>query len=291
MDNFEAVDLSWVKSATDPLEVLGHSVEFLEDPSKINSDNHEMWCNLHITPALMGIIVEVHSLEEVTYWAKKGCLGSDSDPTEPGVADLIVAFGISPWPCTLGLARVHLAQNQKMCSIIQAIESARECFSGDNGLETPHYYLTPVHTEAPYILADAGLQATDGSATVIGVATVGINLKDNTVDLATSDGPTSTLVIHHLLHLKTNLVLVLPQLSYPVWTGMRRVGIWFESFIHFTASYAPPNRLESEINVHQLGLMGGHHIPEPAVLLALANQLDNLRAAPPPKPRRGNSEF
>ena len=52
VDNFEAVDLSWVKSATDPLKVLGHGLDFLEDPSKINSDNCEMWCNLHITPAL-----------------------------------------------------------------------------------------------------------------------------------------------------------------------------------------------------------------------------------------------
>ena len=75
MDNFEAVDLSWVKSAKDPLKVLGHGLDFLEDPSKINNDNCKMWCNLHITPALEGIIVEVHSLEEVTYWAKKGCLG------------------------------------------------------------------------------------------------------------------------------------------------------------------------------------------------------------------------
>ena len=122
-DNFEAVDLSWVKNATDPLEVLGHGLDFLEDPSKINSDNREMWCNLHITPALGGIIVEVCSLEEVTYWAKKGCLGSDSDPTEPGIANLIVAFGISPWPRTLSLARVHVAPNQKMCSITQAIVS------------------------------------------------------------------------------------------------------------------------------------------------------------------------
>ena len=289
-DNFEAVDLSWVKSAMDPLEVLRHGLDFLEDPSKINSDNHKMWCNLHITPALGGIMVEVCSLEEVTYWAKKGCLGSDSDPTEPGVANLIVAFGISPWPHTLSLARVHVAPNQKMCSIIKAMESAREHFSGENGLKMPHYYLTPVHTEAPYILSDAGLQAADGSAMVIGVATVGIDLKDNTVNLATSEGPTSTLVICRLLHLKTNLVLVPPQLSYPVWTGMRRAGIWYESFIHFTTSYAPPNTSQSEINTHQLGLMGGLHVPEPAVLLALADQLDNLRAAPP-KPRGGNPEF
>ena len=43
----------------------------------------------------------------------------------------------------------------------------------------------------------------------------------------------------------------------------------------------PPNRLESEINAHQLGFMRDLHVPEPAVLLTLANQLDNLRAAPP----------
>ena len=51
----------------------------------------------------------------------------------------------------------------------------------------------------------------------------------------------------------------------------------------------PPNRSELEINAHQLGLMGGLHIPKPAVLLALADQLDNLRAAPP-KPKEVNLE-
>ena len=270
-----------MKDAADPLEVLRQGLDFLEDPSKINNDNCEMWCNLHITPALKGILVEVCSLEEVTYWAKKRHLGSDSDPTEPGIVNLIVVFGVSPWPHTLGLARVHVAPNQKMCSITQAVESAREHFSVENRLDAPHYYLTPVYTEAPYILSDAGLQAEDGSAMVIGVAAVGIDLKDNTVNLATSEGPTSTLMIRHLLHLKMNLVLVPPQLSHPTWTGMSRAGIQFESFICFTASYAPPNRLELEINAHQLGLMRDLHIPEPAVLLTLADQLDNLRAAPP----------
>ena len=101
-------------------------------------------------------MVEVCSLEEVTYWAKKGQLGSDSDPTEPGVANLIVAFSSSPWPHTLGLTRVHVALNQKMCSIIEAVESAREHFNGEKGLKAAHYYLTPVHTEAPYILSDVG---------------------------------------------------------------------------------------------------------------------------------------
>ena len=71
MDNFDAVDLSWVKCTTDPLKVLRHGMAFLQDPSKINDSNHEIWCNLHITPALKGIVVEVCSLEEVTHWAKK----------------------------------------------------------------------------------------------------------------------------------------------------------------------------------------------------------------------------
>ena len=155
-------------------------------------------------------MVEVYSLEEVTYWAKKGCLGSDPDPMEPGVANLIVAFGITPWPHTLGLARVHVAPNQKMCSIIEAMESARECFSGEKGLKVAYYYLTPVYTEAPYILSDVGLQAADGSAMVIGVAVVGFAPKDNTVNLATSEGPLSALVIHCLLHLRMNLILVPP---------------------------------------------------------------------------------
>ena len=50
-----------------------------------------------------------------------------------------------------------------------------------------------------------------------------------------------------------------------------------------------PTHLESEVNTQQLGLMGGLYVPEPAVLLALADQLDNLRAAPP-EPKVGNPE-
>ena len=49
----------------------------------------------------------------------------------------------SVWP------GVHVAPNQKMCSITQAIESAREHFSVENGLDVPHYYLTPVFMENP----------------------------------------------------------------------------------------------------------------------------------------------
>ena len=234
-------------------------------------------------------MVEVCSLEEVTYWAKKGHLGSDSDPMEPGVTNLIVVFSTNPWPCTLSLARVHVALNQKMCSIIKAVESAKELFNGEKGLKAAYYYLTPVYTEAPYILSDAGLQAADGSAMIIGVATVGIVPKDNTVNLTASEGAISTLVIHHLLHLTMNLILVPPQLSCHMWTGMRKAKVWYESFICFTALYAPPNISESECNSQQLALMEGLYVPKPAVLLALADQLENLRAVPP-EPKVSNPE-
>ena len=110
---------------------------------------------------------------------------------EPRVANLIVALGNNPWPCTLGLARVHVALNQKMCSLINAMDSVKECFNKEKGLESAHYYLTPVYTEAPYILSDVGLQAADGIATVIGVATLGVNPKDNMVNLTASEGAMS----------------------------------------------------------------------------------------------------
>ena len=173
------MDLSWVRHTTDPLKVLRHGVAFLQDPSKIDKSNHEVWCNLHLTPALKGIVVEVHSLEEVTHWARKECLGSAPDTMEPRVANLIVALGNNPWPCTLSLARVHVAPNQKMCSLIDAVDSAKEHFNKEKGLEAAQYYLTPIYMEAPYILSDAGLQALDGSATVIGVAALGVNPKDD----------------------------------------------------------------------------------------------------------------
>ena len=200
----------------------------------------------------------------------------------------MVAFGVSPWPHTLGLARVHVAPNQKLCSITHAMESAKEHFSLEKGLNMPHYYLTPVYTEAPYILSDAGLQAEDGRAMVIGVTVVGIDLTDNTVNLVAFEGPTSTLMVRHL-HLKANLVLVPPQLSCPAWTGMRRARIWYQSFICFTALYAPPGRLELEVTTHQLGFIRDLIIPEPVVLLSLADQLDNLRTMLP-EPREAIPE-
>ena len=68
---------------------------------------------------------------------------------EPRVTNLIVALDNNLWPCTLGLARVHVAPNQKLCSLIEAMDSAREHFNREKGLEAAHYYLTPVYTEAP----------------------------------------------------------------------------------------------------------------------------------------------
>ena len=128
MDNFNAVDLSWLRCTTDPLKVLRHGIALLQDPSKINDSNRNIWCNLHITPALRSIMVEVCSLEEVAHWAKRWCLGSAPDPMEPGVANLIVALGNNPWSCTLRLARVLVALNQKLCSLTEAMNSAKECF-------------------------------------------------------------------------------------------------------------------------------------------------------------------
>ena len=70
---------------------------------------------------------------------------------------------------------------------------------------------------------------------------------------------------------------------------MRRAKVQYESFICFTASYAPPNISESECNSQQLALMEGLCIPKPMVLLSLADQLENLRAVPP-EPRVSNPE-
>ena len=102
-----------------------------------------------------------------------------------------------------------------------------------------------------------------------------IDPTDNAVNLVASEGLTSTLMVCRLLHLEANLVLVPPQLSCPTWTGMRRARIQYESFICFTALYAPPGKSDLEITTHQLGFIRNLIIPEPAVLLSLANQLDD----------------
>ena len=140
----------------DPFKVLRHGVSFLEDPSKIDESNHNIWCNLHITPALEVLVVEVHSLEEVAHWTKRNHLTSAPDLTEPGVANPIVALGNNPWPYTLGLARVLVALDQKLCSLSEAVNSAKGHFERKRGLEAPHYYLTTGYTEVPYVLSDVG---------------------------------------------------------------------------------------------------------------------------------------
>ena len=127
-DNFKPINLPWLRHNTDPDIIQGHGLTFLEDPSKISDDNRSMWCNLHVTPALSSVVVEVSSLEEVAYWVKKKHLGSDTDPTESGVANMVMALGNDPWPSTLGLARVVAAPDQKLCSLKEAVDSARESF-------------------------------------------------------------------------------------------------------------------------------------------------------------------
>ena len=173
-DNFEPVDLSWLRHNTDPDIVQGHGLTFLEDPSKVSDDNRNMWCSLHITPALSSIVVEVHSLEEVAYWAKKKCLESDTDPMESGVANMVMALGNDPWTSTLRLARVVVAPDQKLCSLKEAMDLARECFERPKGLEVSHYFLTPVYMEAPFLLSDAGLHG-DRNAIPIGVAAFAVS--------------------------------------------------------------------------------------------------------------------
>ena len=198
----------------------------------------------------------------------------------PGLANLIATFGITPWPHTLGLARVHVAPNQKLCSVLHAMESAKERFKLDDNMESPYYYLTPVSTEAPYILSDVGLQSKDDMTRVIGMAAMRVNPADNTVDLAASEGPTSTLMARRLLHLEDSSVLIPPQLFCPTSTRMRRATIWYESFIRFIAPYAPAEKSEVDIATHQLGSIQNLAVPEPAVLLSLADQLENLKATP-----------
>ena len=120
------------------------------------------------------------------------------------------------------------------------MDMARECFNRPKGLEASHYFLTPVYTEAPFLLSDVGLHMEDGSAIPIGVAAFGLSPGDNVVNLSTSEGATSNLMLWCLLNLSADLVMIPPQLSLPRWTGMRRMKVGYESFTHFSAAYLPP---------------------------------------------------
>ena len=61
---------------------------------------------------------------------------------------------------------------------------------------------------------------------------------------------------------------------------MRRATIQYESFICFIVPYAPPDKSEVDITTHQLGSIQNLIVPKPAVLLSLADQQENLKAAP-----------
>ena len=61
---------------------------------------------------------------------------------------------------------------------------------------------------------------------------------------------------------------------------MRRATIRYESFIHFTGPYAPPGKSNVEVTAHQLGFVWNLAVPEPVVLLSLADQLEDLKAMP-----------
>ena len=80
----------------------------------------------------------------------------------------------------------------------------------------------------------------DGSAIPIGVAAIGLSPGDNAVNLFASEGVASNLMLWHFLNLSADLVMIPPQLSLPRWTGMRRMKVGYESFIHFSAAYLPP---------------------------------------------------
>ena len=67
-------DLSWVRH-TRPTQGIKAWYHLVARSLKIDDSNCEVGCNLHITPALKGIIVEVCSLEEVAHWARKSTWG------------------------------------------------------------------------------------------------------------------------------------------------------------------------------------------------------------------------
>ena len=151
----------------------------------------------------------------------------DSDPMETRMANLVVATGSFPWLCTLSLARVVVAPGQKLSSLMEAADLAREHFNRPKGLEEAYYYLTPRYVETPYLLSDVGIEVLDEDTAPIGVAAFRTDTKNNKIDLSTSEGLTATLVLLCLLHLSNNLVLIPPQLSIPRWTWMRRMKVGY----------------------------------------------------------------
>ena len=62
---------------------------------------------------------------------------------------------------------------------------------------------------------------------------------------------------------------------------MRRKKIGYESLICFSAAYLPPNTQESQCLSQQLMILKDLRVPDPQVLLDMADQLDSLRTAFP----------
>ena len=62
---------------------------------------------------------------------------------------------------------------------------------------------------------------------------------------------------------------------------MRRMKIEYESFIHFSAAYLPPNTPESQCLSQQLMILKDLRAPDTQVLLDMADQLDSLRTVSP----------
>ena len=63
------------------------------------------------------------------------------------------------------------------------------------------------------------------------------------------------------------------------WDEEDEVG--YESFIHFSAAYLPPKTPESQCLSQQLMILKDLRVPDPQVMLDMADQLDSLRAVSP----------
>ena len=121
---------------------------------------------------------------------------------------MVITLDNDPWPSTLGLSRVVVAPDQKLCSLKEAMDLAREHFERPKGLEASHYFLTPIYMETPFLLLDAGLHTEDRTAIPVGVAAFAVSPGDNAVKLSASEGATSNLMLWHLLHLSADLVMI-----------------------------------------------------------------------------------
>ena len=70
---------------------------------------------------------------------------------------------------------------------------------------------------------------------------------------------------------------------------MRRMKVGYESFIHFSAAYLPCKTPESQCLSQQLMILKDLRVPDPQVMLDMADQLDSLRTMSPGH-REGETE-